>query len=254
MFGNTSGEQKQNPQVSTTFTAAAYAANALCGLVAVLPQVSVEWSFLSWSLYIAYLERVFQKLWFISSGFFAMQKNNLDMSFWWYFFNSLAAWQVIINYRNKSTGQLSFLVTAMTFGGYLNSRLQTNQVRKLQIVYRLGVAGGPLPVPVANEGLEDSLLKIRIILPMAPVTGRGPHRIYMCLMCLKQFLVKMWTHNFIFDFHRFVRIILWHPIFVFGLPQNLPENGEVESENPWISGPVRGCSPPLWKLMIYHYN
>lgn len=122
------------------------------------------------------------------------------MSFWWYFFNSLAAWQVIINYRNKSTGQLSFLVTAMTFGGYLNSRLQTNQVRKLQIVYRLGVAGGPLPVPVANEGLEDSLLKIRIILPMAPVTGRGPHRIYMCLMCLKQFLVKMWTHNFIFDF------------------------------------------------------
>ena len=32
-----------NPQVSTTFTAAAYAANALCGLVAVLPQAFVEY-------------------------------------------------------------------------------------------------------------------------------------------------------------------------------------------------------------------
>ena len=32
-----------NPQVSTTFTAAAYAANALCGLVAVLPQALVEY-------------------------------------------------------------------------------------------------------------------------------------------------------------------------------------------------------------------
>lgn len=84
--------------------------------------------------------------------------------------------------------------------GISTAGFKQNQVRKLQIVYRLGVAGGPLPVPVANEGLEDSLLKIRIILPMAPVTGRGPHRIYMCLMCLKQFLVKMWTHNFIFDF------------------------------------------------------
>ena len=32
--------------------------------------------------------------------------------------------QVIINYKNKSTGQLSLLVTAMTFGG-MSARLYT---------------------------------------------------------------------------------------------------------------------------------
>lgn len=58
--------------VSSTFTTAAYTANALFGLVAVLPQV-------------------------------------------------------IINYKNKSTGQLSFLVTAMTFGG-TSARLYTTFV------------------------------------------------------------------------------------------------------------------------------
>ena len=69
--------------------------------------------------------------------------------------------QVIINYRNKSTGQLSFLVTAMTFGGYLNSRLQTK----------------PVPRNCGKWRFRGFLTK-NIILPMAPVTGWGPHRIY----------------------------------------------------------------------------
>ena len=55
--------------LSSSFTVAAYAANSFFGLVAVLPQV-------------------------------------------------------VINYKNKSTGQLSLLVTAMTFGG-MSARLYT---------------------------------------------------------------------------------------------------------------------------------
>ncbi|CAE7274852.1 unnamed protein product [Symbiodinium pilosum] len=66
--------------VSSTVTAAAYAANALFGIVAVLPQV-------------------------------------------------------VINYRNKSTGQLSFLVTAMTFGG-MGARLYTTFVEVDDVALR----------------------------------------------------------------------------------------------------------------------
>lgn len=66
--------------VSTTVTAAAYAAISLFGIVAVLPQV-------------------------------------------------------VINYRNKSTGQLSFLVTGMTFGG-MGARLYTTFVEVDDIALR----------------------------------------------------------------------------------------------------------------------
>ena len=63
--------------------------------------------------------------------------------------------QVVINYRNKSTGQLSFLVTAMTFGGYLNSRLQQKPVEKAaNSLYTLPETNSsPLKMMVSNRNL-----------------------------------------------------------------------------------------------------
>jgi len=108
--------------VSTTFTAAAYAANALCGLVAVLPQV-------------------------------------------------------IINYRNKSTGQLSFLVTAMTFGGtsarlfttfvevddlplQLTMMLNWTLVSTLMLQFAVYRDRRPLPPKPASSDVESPIEKI----------------------------------------------------------------------------------------------